>query len=90
MTIKFEKIKTGDILYDIHSRLMGNTTMRTMGCWDVKIIEIFTEQKSALVSWNGNPPEKWSERRLTRLRAKKPEFEESITGQRRIKRKTKT
>lgn len=85
--IKFEKIKAGDTLYDVHSYRMGNTTITTMGCWTVYVFEVDSTGRRALVSWNGNRKEWWSEVWLKRLRAKKPEFETGLLGQKRIKRK---
>lgn len=85
--IKFEKIKAGDVLFDVHSYRMGNTTIRSMGCWEVKVVEVYPDKRSALVSWNGNTPEVWHEYRLARLRAKEPEFEKTWFGAQRIKRR---
>ena len=67
MAIKFEKITAGMILFDIHSHKMGNTNMRQLGKWDVKVISIDKEKRNALVSWNGNRPEVWGERDLKKL-----------------------
>ena len=72
--IKFEKIKPGMVLYDVYTYGMGNTKMRTYGEWDVEIIEVYPETRSASVSWNGNRPDVWVERRLTKLRAKRTEM----------------
>ncbi len=72
MSIKFEKIKPGMILLDIHSVRAGSTTMRRKGCWPVRVISIDSDKRRAMVSWNHNPPEVWSERRLYKLYAKKP------------------
>lgn len=67
MAIKFEKIKPGMCLYDRHKYKMGNTTLRSLGEWDVRIIEVDSAQRRALVSWNSNSPEWYHERDLTRL-----------------------
>jgi hypothetical protein len=67
MAIKFEKIEPGMTLLDIHSEPMGNTTMRELGCWEVKIISVDHEERTAMVSWNHNAPRKWFERNLTKL-----------------------
>lgn len=67
MAIKFEKIEPGMTLLDIHSEQMGNTTIRQLGCWDVKVISVDKEKRSALVSWNGNPSRVWYQRQLERL-----------------------
>lgn len=67
MAIKFEKIQPGMTLYDRHSHRMGNTTLRTIGEWRVKVLEVNAAEREALVSWNGNRPETWSAERLSRL-----------------------
>lgn len=72
--IKFEKIKPGMVLYDVHTYQMGNTTLRSHGEWEVDIIEVYPETRSASVSWNGNRPEVWGEKQLTKLRAKQTEM----------------
>jgi len=68
MAIKFEKIKAGDVLWDYHSVRAGNTTMRRWGNWRVRIIEIDHAAGFAIVSWNGNQPQKWFRRQLEKLR----------------------
>lgn len=77
MAIKFEKIQPGMRLADIHSVRMGHTTMRRKGLWWVHVKEVEDKEiegphgkfrrRRALVSWNGNAFEWWSEHRLTRL-----------------------
>jgi hypothetical protein len=68
VAIKFETVKAGDVLYDYHSEQAGNTTMRRWGNWTVRVIEVNYEKRTALVSWNGNPPRKYYERQICRLR----------------------
>lgn len=70
--MKFEKIKAGDRLYDVHSERAGNTTIRRQGVWDVRVISVNPEKRTAVVSWNGNPPQTYYERQLTKLRASEP------------------
>jgi len=53
MAIKFEKIKPGMELLDVHSVRMGSTTMRELGCWDVRIVSVDAEKRTAMVIWNG-------------------------------------
>jgi hypothetical protein len=67
MAIKFEKIQAGMTLYDRHRRKMGNTTMRTIGEWPVRVVEIDPVERRALISWNGNPPHWQNERALRGL-----------------------
>jgi hypothetical protein len=66
--VAFSKIRVGETLYDCHMHRMGNTTMRKMGTWVVKVIAIYPEKQTALVSWNGNRPEVWGLTRMQKLR----------------------
>lgn len=70
MAIKFEKIKPGMELLDIHSEKMGNTTMRRLGMWKVRVISVDAEARTAMVSWNGNRPRLYTRRDLERLYTK--------------------
>jgi hypothetical protein len=70
MAIKFSKVEPGMVLLDIHSYRMGNTTMRKLGKWDVRIISVDTAASTALVSWNGNRPATWQRRQIERLHTK--------------------
>lgn len=72
MAIKFEKLTAGMELHDVHSRPMGNTTMRELGDWPVRIISVDPVARSAVVSWNGNRPETYYESSLKVLYAKPP------------------
>lgn len=72
MAIKFEKIKAGMKLLDVHKHQMGNTHMRRLGWWPVEIISVDEAAQTAIVSWNNNPAQTWDKRRLERLYTKKP------------------
>lgn len=71
MTIKFEKIKPGMTLYDVRK----NTGMSggKWCTWHVHIIEVNSEKRTVVASWNGNRPETMGENRVTKYRAKQPE-----------------
>ena len=70
--MKFEKLKPGMVVYDVHSVKMGNTNMRTVGVWLVKIVSIDTETRMVTASWNGNRAEKFSSRTAEKWREKEP------------------
>jgi hypothetical protein len=55
--ISKKKLKDGMTVYDCHSYHAGNTTMRTYGIWNVRIISV--TEKFVLASWNGNQPQKY-------------------------------
>lgn len=67
MAIKFEKIKPGMELFDVHRNRMGNTTISGLVCWKVRIIKVDADGRRARVSWNGNRSEWWPARKLQRL-----------------------
>lgn len=68
--ISFDKLTPGMILLDIHKYRMGNTTMRAWGCWEVRVISVDPEARTAMCSWNGNPPTKYREGDFRKLRTK--------------------
>ena len=66
--MKFEKLVVGMVLYDRHKYRAGNTTMRVLGEWRVRIISIDPEKRTAMASWNSNPPNRWRESDLAKLK----------------------
>lgn len=81
--MKFDKLETGMVLYDVHSHKMGNTTMSTLGCWRVLVIQLDKERRRALCSWNGNKPSWYTEKGIEKLKAKEPILISSGFGMRR-------
>ena len=53
--MKIDKLKPGMIVYDVHSHRMGNTTMRTLGVWRIRIEQLDLEKRTVYASWNNNP-----------------------------------
>jgi len=72
--MKFEQVKAGMTLYDVHRYRMGNTTIRTMGCWPVHVVSVDEKARTARVHWNVtfNPEQTYTERQLKKLRAERP------------------
>ena len=70
--IKFELIKEGDVLYDVHREKMGHVNASRLGCWEVKIVSVDPATHSAMVRWNGNQPERWYASQLRKLRRSPP------------------
>ena len=83
MSISITKLKPGMVVYDAHSQKMGNTTMRTMGVWPVKIVEV--HENSVIASWNGNAPRKYYGTKFP-WRANKPKLVKCGFGYRLAKR----
>lgn len=69
--IKFEKIHAGMILYDV--RKATGWSRHKWDTWPVRVVEVDTEKRRVLASWNHNKAEWMNERRITRYRAKRPE-----------------
>ncbi len=72
MAIVFDRVKAGDVLYDVHREKMGNTTLSRVGCWPVRVLEVNQAEGWAVVSWNGNAAKKWWRSRVERLRRSPP------------------
>lgn len=73
--IKFEKIIPGMTLYDVRPsklRLMHGTN-RKWSVWPVHVIEVNTERRRVLASWNMNPATWIFERQVCKYRLKRPE-----------------
>lgn len=51
--MNIDKLKVGQLLFDVSSHSFGHTTLRTVGVWRVQITEV--SEKSFRASWNGNP-----------------------------------
>jgi hypothetical protein len=84
--MKFESLKPGMSIYDVHSHNLGRTTMKTVGVWEVKVIELHPD-RSITASWNGNRPQKISERHYSKYRLKRPELERAACGAYRLKKR---
>lgn len=67
MSVHFSKLKPGMVLLDIHSHRMGNTMLRELGCWKVTVISVDRITRTAMCSWNSNPPSQYVESQFKRL-----------------------
>lgn len=67
MSVAFSKLKPGLVLLDIHTQRADNTMARQLGCWKVRVISVDAGTRSALCSWNSNPPRLYRERDFKRL-----------------------
>lgn len=75
MAIKFEKIKPGMVLYDVRKATGLQRYNVKWSTWHVCVVEVNADRREVLASWNSNPPEWMSERRITKFRANKPNQE---------------
>lgn len=78
MAIKFEKIQPGMVLYDRRKGRMGNTMLRSISEWEVRVLSVDVENRVAMVTWNGNPRREYHEAELTRL-SRWSMFDEDVT-----------
>lgn len=69
---KIEKLKAGDIVYDVGRTKMGNTTMSTVSVWHVFIREVNIDENYVVASWNGNAPKKFYWRDIKSWRVNEP------------------
>lgn len=70
--MKFEKLQPGMTVYDVGSHQMGNTTLKTISVWAVKIVSVDPEKRSVQASWNGNPVRTFHEGSYSKWKAKRP------------------
>lgn len=70
--MKLEKMQPGQVVYDVHSHKMGNTTINTVGVWSVKIISINLEKQTVQASWNSNAERTYYHNSWSKWRGKKP------------------
>ena len=82
--MKIESLKEGMEVYDVHSHRMGNTVLRTLGCWDVRIVSIDLEDHTVMASWNGNAVRKYYQGDWSRWRLNKPNMIRNSIGQCRL------
>lgn len=80
MTI--DKLKPGMTVYEVHSYKMGNTTRRSIGVWEVRIVSVDSEKGIVVASWNGNPASKYFKSSWSKWRLKEPMLVKSGWGHR--------
>uniref|UniRef100_A0A6M3LEL4 Uncharacterized protein n=1 Tax=viral metagenome TaxID=1070528 RepID=A0A6M3LEL4_9ZZZZ len=68
--IKISKLAPGMVVFDCHSYKMGNTTLKSYGIWNVRIVEVGADH--VIASWNGNPPQKFYQKSFASWYLKKP------------------
>jgi hypothetical protein len=71
MAITFEKIQAGMTLWQRGRQKMGNTTMSRAAEWPVYVKSVDAVERTAIVSWNGNPEQRWFEHQMKRLYTKR-------------------
>jgi len=74
----FDRIKPGDVLYDVHRQRMGNTTMSRLACFTVEVVSVDRVGRTAECRWNSNPPRTYFEHSIKRLRRSKPTLRQGV------------
>jgi len=82
--MKIEKLQVGQTVYNLERRGMGNTTLRTTGCFSIKITEIDPARQWVKASWNFNSPQKFYQRSVSKWREKKPIMHTGAFGVQRL------
>lgn len=82
--MKIEKLSPGMVVYDVHSYRMGNTTMRSMGVWRVRIASVDLDKQTCIASWNGNEPKKFWHRDISKWRKEEPVMITGAFGKQRL------
>lgn len=71
MAVKFENVKAGMTLWE--RRRISGGARADVGEWPVRVISVNPTRREAAVSWSGNSPAIWDERRLSRLHMNRKE-----------------
>lgn len=82
--MKFDKLEEGMVLYSLTTTRMGNTTIRTKSVHRVRVISIDREKRQAMCSWNCNPPRRYFEREIEKLKAVEPILISTAMGGKRL------
>ena len=82
--MRLSSLKPGMIIYDVGRRKMGNTTLSTVSVWTVEIVSVDLDDGSVVARWNGNPPQTYGVRSITKWRLAKPVLIRGLMGQQRL------
>ena len=70
--MKIEHLKSGQTVYHVGRYKMGNTTMRTVGVWDVVIVSVDETKGAVMARWNGNQAQKYYRNSWSKWRKERP------------------
>ncbi len=76
--MKLSSLKPGMVVYDVQRHRMGNTTVMTHSVYKVHVLEV--HDNHIVASWNGNPPTKYFEGGVARLKKNEPIMIRSVMG----------
>lgn len=78
--MKIESLQPGMTVYAVHSYRMGNTTLRSVGVWPVRIVSVDADAGTVEAIWNGNPAKKFFQHSWSKWRAKEPALVRTAFG----------
>lgn len=81
--MKIEKLKPGMTVYDVHAYTMGNTKIRSLGVWPIRIISIDLAVKRVTASWNSNSPRTYGVHEIAKWKETQPFLISGSFGQKR-------
>lgn len=82
--MKLEKLTPGMIVFDVGSHRMGNTALRTVAVWKVKIVSVDLEKRTVMASRNFNAPMRFYEQSWRKWQLKEPLLIKGSFGQQRL------
>ena len=73
--MRLTRVKAGDVLWDVRGHRVGNTTMRTVSVYEVRVLEVRDGDgvgPEVWATWNGNAPRWYTEHDARRWRKTEP------------------
>jgi hypothetical protein len=74
------RLKPDQIVYEVRRQQMGRVKISYGALYALKIIEVDIDNQKVFASWNGNPPQWYSERSFKKWRVNKPKPKSKILG----------
>lgn len=78
--MKIESLQPGQIVYSIERGRLGNTTLRTVRIYSVRVIEVDAAEGRVVASWNSNRPQTYYRAAWSKWRKDKPMMIEGMMG----------
>lgn len=74
------RLKPGQIVYEVRRSKCGNTTVSRGNLYELKIIKVNLDENYVIASWNGNPAQTYRERSIKKWKVKKPKPKTTVFG----------
>lgn len=85
--MKIDKLTPGIVVYSISRTQMGNTRIKTVSIYPIRIIAVDPDHHTVRAEWNGNEARNYGSRTWSRWRLKRPVLIKNSLGQARIARR---